>query len=101
MNPLYLPQLRAVLALPQSIGIVGGSPGRSVYFVGCQQDALIFLDPHQVGRRGGPVFFLYFFCSASCCDASQQDGLIFLVPHQVGGVAALLPSCLFVLFFSL
>eukprot|EP00887_Chlorella_sp_A99_P003505 scaffold7.g3505.t1 len=60
INPVYLPQLRAVLALPQSIGIVGGLPGRSRYVVGCQGDSLLFLDPHQVQQ-------------AASCDGDWQS----------------------------
>lgn len=39
LNPRYAPQLEAVLTWPQSIGIVGGRPSSSLYFVGCQVDA--------------------------------------------------------------
>lgn len=48
LNPRYIPQLQAVLTMPQSIGIVGGRPGSSLYFVGTQQDLLLYLDPHEV-----------------------------------------------------
>lgn len=36
LNPRYVPQLEAVLAWPQSIGVVGGRPSSSLYFVGWQ-----------------------------------------------------------------
>ena len=39
LNPRYAPQLEVVLTWPQSIGIVGGRPSSSLYFVGCQVDA--------------------------------------------------------------
>lgn len=37
LNPRYVPQLEAVLAMPQSVGIVGGRPASSLYFVGFQR----------------------------------------------------------------
>ncbi|KAK9808707.1 hypothetical protein WJX72_002328 [[Myrmecia] bisecta] len=48
VNPRYIPQLQAVLGYPHSIGIVGGRPSSSLYFIGCQEDSVIFLDPHEV-----------------------------------------------------
>jgi hypothetical protein len=44
----YLPQLAAVLSSPQSVGIVGGRPGASLYFLGAQGSAVLYLDPHEV-----------------------------------------------------
>jgi Peptidase family C54 len=52
VNPRYLPQLQAVLAFPHSVGIVGGRPGSSLYFVGCQDEHVIYLDPHEVQEVG-------------------------------------------------
>lgn len=48
LNPRYVPQLQAVLAMPQSVGVVGGRPGSSLYFVGAQGGSVLYLDPHQV-----------------------------------------------------
>lgn len=48
LNPVYFPQLHAVLAMPHSVGIVGGRPGSSVYVVGCQGESLLYLDPHTI-----------------------------------------------------
>ena len=36
VDPAYLPQIQRVLTFPQSVGIVGGRPGASLYFVGHQ-----------------------------------------------------------------
>lgn len=47
VNPLYLPQLKQALTFPQSVGIVGGRPGSSLYFIGHHEDRLLYLDPHD------------------------------------------------------
>ena len=52
INERYVPQLQQVLTWPQSIGIVGGRPSSSLYFVGCQHDQVIYLDPHQAQQVG-------------------------------------------------
>ena len=48
LNGAYICSLQSLLALPQSIGFVGGRPGKSYYFVGCQGEQLLYLDPHEV-----------------------------------------------------
>jgi len=48
INQVYISGLRAMFALPQSLGIVGGRPRQSLYFVGFQDDQVIYLDPHIV-----------------------------------------------------
>lgn len=48
VNERYLPQLTSVLTFPQSVGIVGGRPGASLFFVGVQAGAVLYLDPHEV-----------------------------------------------------
>jgi cysteine protease ATG4 len=46
VNSLYAGFIAGCLQLPASVGIVGGLPGRSLYFVGGQESDLLFLDPH-------------------------------------------------------
>ena len=53
LNPAYSPCLCALFELRQSVGVIGGAPRRSFYFVGCQEKAaagpqLLYLDPHEV-----------------------------------------------------
>ena len=48
LNPSYAPCLCALFALRQTVGIIGGAPRRSFYFVGCQGEQLLYLDPHEV-----------------------------------------------------
>ena len=38
---------KALYTLPQSVGIAGGRPSSSYYFVGSQADNLFYLDPHH------------------------------------------------------
>lgn len=47
LNSLYIPQLQEVLTYPQTVGIVGGRPGSSLYFIGYQDQQLLYLDPHE------------------------------------------------------
>lgn len=47
ITPVYHEALKSALTYPQSIGIAGGRPSSSHYFVGCQGDLFLFLDPHE------------------------------------------------------
>lgn len=46
VTPAYHVALKAALELPQSVGIAGGRPSSSHYFIGHQGDAFFYLDPH-------------------------------------------------------
>ena len=45
----FIPQ--ALLSMDHCIGIIGGRPKHSVYFVGFQENKLLYLDPHYVQKR--------------------------------------------------
>lgn len=47
ITPVYYEALKASLTYPQSIGIAGGRPSSSHYFIGCQADSFFYLDPHE------------------------------------------------------
>jgi len=66
LNSVYAPQLRAVLGMPQSVGFIGGSPGSSLYIVGCQENAALYLDPHEVQPAA---------CSDGDCGTFRGDTL--------------------------
>uniref|UniRef100_A0A336L0T6 Cysteine protease n=1 Tax=Culicoides sonorensis TaxID=179676 RepID=A0A336L0T6_CULSO len=48
LNQIYGDCLKAMLSLEYCIGIIGGRPRHSLYFVGYQEDKLIHMDPHYV-----------------------------------------------------
>lgn len=47
VNPVYWEALKSALQMPQSLGIAGGRPSSSHYFVGNQGPYIFYLDPHH------------------------------------------------------
>jgi hypothetical protein len=47
VNPVYWEALKASLQMPQSLGIAGGRPSSSHYFIGVQGNNYFYLDPHS------------------------------------------------------
>ncbi|KAK6462420.1 putative cysteine protease ATG4 [Scheffersomyces coipomensis] len=47
VNSYYHSSLMHLLSLPQSVGIAGGKPSSSFYFLGYQDNDLIYMDPHR------------------------------------------------------
>ncbi|KAH8688896.1 hypothetical protein BGW36DRAFT_365956 [Talaromyces proteolyticus] len=47
VTPIYRKSLEATLKMPQSVGIAGGRPSASHYFIGAQNPYFFYLDPHH------------------------------------------------------
>jgi len=54
VTPVYHAALKKALEMPQSIGIAGGRPSSSHYFIGTQGQSFFYLDPHHT-RPALPV----------------------------------------------
>lgn len=46
VNPIYYDSIKTLFTFPQSVGIAGGRPSSSYYFVASQANMLFYLDPH-------------------------------------------------------
>ncbi|KAJ7232279.1 hypothetical protein C8J57DRAFT_176660 [Mycena rebaudengoi] len=47
VNPVYYETIKMLYTFPQAVGIAGGRPSSSYYFLGVQGDGLLYLDPHH------------------------------------------------------
>lgn len=72
INPIYGNFIRGALRSNLSLGIVGGLPSKSLYFVGYQDWDLLFLDPHILK----PAADTDLFNNSDDFDELAVDGLI-------------------------
>lgn len=49
-NVDYVPSIMKVFEIPQSLGIMGGKPKSSLYFVGYHDNEVLYLDPHTTQK---------------------------------------------------
>lgn len=78
LNLVYKEPILKVFQLPHTLGIIGGKPKMSLYFVGCQGEDLIYLDPHTVQTASSiaevkNIFSILFtFKDISLCKSSKS-----------------------------
>ncbi|XP_075528147.1 autophagy-related 4b [Dermacentor variabilis] len=48
LNATYIPCVKGMLSHPNCIGVIGGRPRHSLYFLGWQGEKVVYLDPHYV-----------------------------------------------------
>jgi len=48
LNEIYYHSICETFEYPQSVGILGGKPRASYYFIGHQEEHLLYLDPHTI-----------------------------------------------------
>eukprot|EP01132_Coremiostelium_polycephalum_P000590 gene590-736_t len=77
INEVYLKNIKMMLQIPQSIGFIGGKPKQSFYFVGYQDEQIIYLDPHFVHETVNPndpnFPETYHYCVPQKMPFSQLD----------------------------
>ena len=80
VNARYVPSVVATLRVKQSLGVLGGTPGSSLYVVGAQDDRLFYLDPHVVfpfaesaESRNTGRFEIADVSTYACDDALHMD----------------------------
>ena len=77
VNARYVPSVVATLRVKQSLGVLGGTPGSSLYVVGAQDDRLFYLDPHTVfpfaESRNAERFEIADVSTYACDDALHMD----------------------------
>ncbi|GJP86171.1 hypothetical protein CLOP_g16230 [Closterium sp. NIES-67] len=76
MDARYLESLRRTFAFPQSVGIAGGKPNTSLYFIGTHRSDVLFLDPHYpqqaVDFPEGPISACHVDTSSYHCNTIRH-----------------------------
>jgi cysteine protease ATG4 len=48
LNPVYIPGLKLIFEMECCVGIAGGKPNSSFFFIGYEGENMIYLDPHAI-----------------------------------------------------
>ncbi|KAF9900490.1 Cysteine protease atg4b [Linnemannia zychae] len=81
----YVSNLKKLFQLPQFLGIAGGRPGRSLYFVACQGNDLFYFDPHTVKTRATHEELSHCPSSSYHCNVVRAMDIMELDPSMMLG----------------
>ncbi|KAF9353708.1 Cysteine protease atg4b [Mortierella sp. NVP85] len=81
----YVHNLKQLFRMPQFLGIAGGRPGRSLYFVASQGDELFYYDPHFVKPRATPEELGTCPVPSFHCSVVRSQDIIELDPSMLLG----------------
>nr|XP_018668478.1 cysteine protease ATG4D isoform X2 [Ciona intestinalis] len=75
LNPIYIPCIQSMLTLDQSVGIMGGKPKHSLYFIGFQDEYLFYLDPHYCQQADHPAAFKNDLLQNYHCNSPRKTNI--------------------------
>ncbi|KAI8603380.1 hypothetical protein EDD21DRAFT_302381, partial [Dissophora ornata] len=81
----YCVNLKRLYQLPQFLGIAGGRPARSLYFVACQGNELFYMDPHFVKSRSSQEELSSYPSMSYHCSVVRTMDIMELDPSMMLG----------------
>jgi len=90
-NPLYLNTITKLMSFKNSIGMLGGKGSRAFYFMGVQNNHLLYFDPHWVQEAASGLetikqsfntYFLHKCFQISIKDIDTSVGFGFYIRNQ-------------------